>query len=65
MMSENNTPKEPAKEAPVLSFATRSLSNRKPTRFSWKPNSKERAYLARVLDLQAVNSLSQIGRAHV
>ena len=60
-MSEKNAPKEPVKDAPLLSFATRSLSNRKPTRFNWKPNSKERAYLARVLDLQAVNALSLIG----
>ena len=60
-MSEKTAPKEPAKEAPVHSFATRSLSNRKPTRFAWKPNAKERAYLAKALDLQAVNALSLIG----
>lgn len=60
-MSDKPAPKEPAKDAPALVFATRSLSNRKPTRFNWKPNSKERAYLARALDLQAVNSMSFTG----
>lgn len=49
------------KEPPNYTYPTRTLSNRKPTRFAWKPNAKERAAMARALDVQSIELLTLIG----